>query len=413
MAEELAIEYLTISPHDEPPADATLSQAVATAGLGAATFAAPQDDSQRASGGRTRLGTYTLTPPVAGARARLVIARYDAPVMADMGEAAFVALTRGVGTDDTRTLRDGRLSLELRLRIAPEQAPAMLDWALRVVQVVQTLTQGATLDLAAQRCLGRADLARMAPGMPMVHIALHNAQWDAESRWLNTHGLQKFGRPELELVGVPHSLEAEATDLLTTIAENLAAGASLKAGQEIDLEAHGQAIALGTSPDPDHQAPYGRLRLADIPLPGERQGMTARRLLLRMALATAEACVLQRDEAGAEEAIERALAADPDECAALTFQARLHLRAGRPVEALELGEFMELRVPDDYRGPLVVALALAAMDRYREALNALNRALEREPEAAEVFAVRSEVHARLGHEQLAAVDRAHAAYLAR
>jgi Tfp pilus assembly protein PilF len=72
---------------------------------------------------------------------------------------------------------------------------------------------------------------------------------------------------------------------------------------------------------------------------------------------------------------------------------------------------MALRTPIDYRGPLAVGLALLAIGRSREALNALDRAIEREPEAAQAFAARAEAYRRLGDERLAAVDRARAAYL--
>src|SRR5262249_18307325 len=111
------------------------------------------------------------------------------------------------------------------------------------------------------------------------------------------------------------------------------------------------------------------------------------------------------------EVIERLLAADADDCAALALKAHICLRSGRIDDALDLGEFMQLRVPEDYRGPLTVGMALASMGRYREAVLALDRAIEREPEAAEAFAIRAQVHTQLGNTQLAAVDRAHAAYL--
>ena len=88
--------------------------------------------------------------------------------------------------------------------------------------------------------------------------------------------------------------------------------------------------------------------------------------------------------AGALADCDRVLAADPDEPAALALKARLYLRAGRTLDALSLADLMELRAPRDYRGPLIAGLALAALGRDREALHALNRAIEREPEAAEV-----------------------------
>jgi len=53
------------------------------------------------------------------------------------------------------------------------------------------------------------------------------------------------------------------------------------------------------------------------------------------------------------------------------------------------------------------------MGRYREALVALDRAILREPDAAETFDARARVHERLGNAQPAATDHAHAEYLRR
>jgi predicted Zn-dependent protease len=111
------------------------------------------------------------------------------------------------------------------------------------------------------------------------------------------------------------------------------------------------------------------------------------------------------------EVIERALAADSDDSQALALKARILLDDDRPHEALELGELMELRTPGEYHGPLVIGLALMAIGRYREALNALTRAIEREPEAAQAYRARGDVYAHLSDQRLAAADRARAAYL--
>ena len=132
---------------------------------------------------------------------------------------------------------------------------------------------------------------------------------------------------------------------------------------------------MGALPDADHQAPFGRLRLCDAALPGEKESVGAGRLLARMALADAQRRAETRDIAGALETLDRVLAANPDDCTALTSKAAIYLRGGNAAEALTLGELMELRVPGDYRGPLTVGRALATMGRYREALVALDRAI--------------------------------------
>ncbi|MBF6589113.1 MAG: hypothetical protein IVW57_01115 [Ktedonobacterales bacterium] len=406
---ELAIDFLAISRHTEPPAAATVAGALAAARLGTADYTAPHEED--GSSGRRRLGTHALRAPNLPVSARLIITRHASGVMAGMGEAPFALLARGLSPEDAQTLRTGSLELNLRVKVGDMLALPALEWAMRVLRTVLDLTEGAAVDPTAQRCYGRATLARFDYADPLAHIAFHNEIWDADSRWLHTHGMQKFGRPELDLVGVPLSLEDDGYAFLRAVAGSLARGATLAAGREIEWEDLGSVVAVGAPTDMDHQAPYGRLCLADVPRPGERQSREIGRLLTRIALAEATRKAAANALAGALESLDRVLAADPDDCEALALKARVYLRAGQAMPALELGELMDLRVPGNYRGPLTIGMALAAMGRYREALLALDRAIDREPEAAEAFAVRAEVHALMGHEQLASVDRARAAYL--
>lgn len=414
MAQQRVVELLTIARDEDPPSEATITRAFATAGLGSAAFSPgePPTHTAAASGQRQRLGAYHMRlPAVPDASARLVVSRYDGPVMAGMAETAFNTLTRGLGADARNTLRRGTLALDLRLTCAPDPTVAILEWVMRALRLVLDATDGAAIDPAAQRCYTAEDIARLRLEDPLAHIAVHNELWAADSRWLHTHGLQKFARPELDLVLVPAALEDEGLAFLRAVATHLARGTALQPGQEVELEDAGTAVALGTMPDAEHLAPYGRLRLADVPAPGGRQEQGTCRLLLRVAMGEAARLLDSGNSAAALEALDRALAADPDDCAALALKARLHLRAGQAVSALEIGELMRLRVPEDYRGPLTVGLALGQMGRYREALVALDRAIEREPEAAEAFAARAEIHVLMGHEQQAAVDRARATYL--
>lgn len=413
MSREIVNDFLLVSRYAEPPAEATIIQTLAAAGLGTPTYQPAQPASAVAGppSARTRIGTYRLSAPTTGANARVTLTRHADAALAGMGEGAFNQLTRRLSADDAQTLRAGTLALDLRLKADEQQIGESLRWAMSIVRALVSLTGGAVVDPAAQTAWGVTHLSAMLTGPAATQIVVHNEAWGADSRWLHTHGLQKFGRPELDLADVPVALRAEAETFLLEVAENLAQGERLAAGQEIDMDDLGTVVAVTVVPDTEHQAPYTRLRLADSPAPGERQSVSAGRLLTRMALADA---ARQHDEgeiAGALDVIERILAADSDDCATLFLKARILLETRQPHEAMELGELMELRTPIDYRGPLTVGLALLAIGRSREALNALDRAIEREPEAAQAFAARAEAYRLLGDERLAAVDRARAAYL--
>lgn len=413
MSHEIAIDLLVIAREAAPPAPGVVSQAFAAARLGALEYApATSPVTPREKVERMRVGAHSLTLPEGGT-ARIITWQYMQPVTEGMGEAAFAALTRAADADTVHVLRSGTVACNLRVSAPEPSAPAALAWAQLAALALLDVTHGAALDPAAQRCFGRDEAARMNAHDPLIHIAFHDEPWDVGTRWMHTHGLQKFGRPELELVAVPVSLASEGMLVLRDLAAQLARGERLIAGDEIELDDAGKLLAVNAQADVDHQSPTGRLRLVDAPLPGERIGQRVARVLRREAVSEAARRLDVGDMNGAEDAIERALADDPDDCDALALKARVCLRRGDAMAALDLGEFMEVRVPDDYRGSLTVGMALVALGRYREALHALDRAIELEPEAADAFAERAEAHERLGHEQLATVDRAHATYLSR
>lgn len=414
MSRELVNDFLLVSRYSEPPAEVTIAQAFAAAGLGGPSYQAvapAATDAGAAPPASQRLGTYRMTAPATGATLRMSVTRHDSAALAGMGEGAFAFLTRRVSAEDAQTLRAGTLTFDVRLKAEEQRALESLRWAMSVLRALVSLTGGAVVDPAAQTAWGISQLTAMVTGPATSQLSTHDEAWGADSRWLHTHGLQKFGRPELDLAAIPVALKGEAEAFLLEVAERLAQGERLVAGQEIDLDDQGVVVAVSVAPDLEHQAPYTRLRLADSPEPGERQGVGVGRLLARMALADAQRRREANDSAGAMDIIERVLAANSDDCAALYLKASILLDNQQPHEAMDLGELMELRTSMDHRGPLVVGMSLLAIGRSREALNALDRAIEREPESAQAFLARAEAYRLLGDERLAAVDRARAAYL--
>ena len=415
MPQDPVIEALIVCYGEQPPQSASLLHALTAAGIAGADYQPAPAGTEivpPARGARKKLGTYTVTVGTTAAKARITVWRYGSAVTEGMGEAALNALARVLSPHDARTLREGTLALDLRQQ--PTAAPrplGALQFSQRLIAVLLDVSDGVCLDPAAQRGFGRAQIARMNGADPLAHISIHDEPWDADSRWLHTHGMQKFGRPELDLVGVPDVLEPEGQAMLRDVALSLAGGAKLGPGDELDLGDAGTAVAIAVAADMDHQAPYGRLRLVESALAGLPASETATRLLTRAALAEAMRRFEQGDRAGATQALERVLTADADDAGALLLQARLRLGAGQPLAALEVAEYMELRLPDDYRGPFVAGLALAGLGRLREAQEALDRALRLNPEAAEAFAARAAVRERLGETDQAAEDVAHARYL--
>ena len=413
MPGEWTIDFLSVARLDAPPASTVLTRALAGSGCGQPAYEPASVPTAGApSSGRQRLGVYTLADPQGAASGRILVARHDVPVLTGMGDTPFNNLARGLRPDDVSTLREGRMALDLRVSILGEKAHPALSWATRVLLIMLGITEGVALDPIAQRAYGRTQLAQLAAtSQATAHIALHAEPWGADELWLHTHGLQKFARPELELLGVPRAFEAEGRTLILELADNLTQGIRLSAGQEVDLDDLGRLMALSVPSDVDHQSPYGRLRLVDVPEPGEQLTTAANKLLLRTVLAEASRRASAGDTAGAMEGVERMLAADPDDAGALGFKARLLLRGNEPHEALEVAELMRLRAPTDARGSLMQGHSLARLGRAREAERAYTRAIELNPDDAEAYEGRAAAYDQLGQRQQATSDRAHAAYL--
>ena len=139
-------------------------------------------------------------------------------------------------TEDRRTLREGRVALDLRVTSPHPSGGEHLIWATRVLLVLLGLTEGVAMDPATQSRDGRVDLARVAsnPG-PLAHVVTHAEPWGSDAFWLHTHGVQKFGRPEVEIVGVPRSFEVEGRALLADLGGAASPRRPLAAGQEVDL----------------------------------------------------------------------------------------------------------------------------------------------------------------------------------
>ena len=414
MSQAGTIEYLVIVAGTELPPESVMVRALASAGLGTFDYTPTDIHSgplPTGAAGRTRLGAYTSVPTSVTHQTRIIAYRHDKAVTNGMGESAFARITRDLPEASAETVRAGSLALSVRVTIPDDLPLAALDWSLALLQTVLRVSDGVAIDPIAQRCYDSDSLVGIQDNDPLAHLAIHNEPHRVETRWLHTHGLEKFHRPELEMLDVPFSLEEEALSFLREVSIRIAHGARLAPGDEIDMEELGRLVTVALAPDADHAAAFGRLCIVDAPLLGQREDSGAIRFLKASVLQQATQYLMRGDYQQASESIERVLSADADDGAALALNARVLLATGDPVEALSIGEFLALRAPGDYRGPFIRGLALAELGRFREALTEFNHAITLHPEVAEAFSARAAALERLGQHEQAAEDRIHAEYL--
>ncbi len=418
MPRTVPLDYLLITA--APAVElAALVDALAPLRLGLASAIPPAEDpvaARLAGRARVALGRIGLRETLGRVEATMVLEQHASPVMHGLSPEALARLLNGLDAAAQATLRAGTISIDAHFTVIEPDLSWALQWVGACLERLGAACGAIIFDPAAQRCQTPTQVGQGRAQGAIAQITLHNEVWGPEERWLHTHGLQKFGQPELELVGVPQSLVREGTSVLRVIAENLAMSdlgdlPALRAGMQVECEGAGLLLVRNAPSDNDHQAPCGRVRLVTAPALGAQAGQDATEVICAAALHAANTALAARDQTGAEGILDRVLAAVPDDPAAVMLKARALLARGQPQAALELGEYLTARRPGDGRGPYVCGLALLALGRFAEALGAFSRAVTIDPDDPAPFEARSRLYERLGRAQDAAADRARARML--
>jgi hypothetical protein len=137
-------------------------------------------------------------------------------------------------------------------------------FATRLVQRLAALGDGIVMDTAAYRFFGPEGWPVEEPigdfdAREHVHIHI-----ESDSRWFHTHGLIKFGRPEMEIYEVPEELDQIAYATLFDIAQYVITSALIEPGQTCGDPTQPFYAREGTRNREDHWNDLPVLELVDI-----------------------------------------------------------------------------------------------------------------------------------------------------
>jgi len=176
--------------------------------------------------------------------------------------------SRKLGKDDLDTLAAAAMVLRVRLVTSDVATLDYLDVMVRYVEAARDLTGGVIQDAISHTLWGGAEWKSKMPSNHLSRVIASHVQWDALDEsgavWIHSHGMQKFGLPEIELEGIPTDLAAPALTLMTLVGETLLE----RRGSEVDLEE--QFSIRGTSlrfvmqarpSDEERHFPVGSLRI--------------------------------------------------------------------------------------------------------------------------------------------------------
>ncbi len=145
--------------------------------------------------------------------------------------------SRNLKSEDREILTNAQMIIRLRL-VAPEGASVdYLVFMVRFVEAVRATTGGVVQDAISHTLWGIEEWRKLATGDPLqkmmeAHIHLDVLD-EGGTVWIHSHGMQKFGLPELEMDGVPTDLASLGRAMMLTVGERLV---SLR-GEDLNLQA--------------------------------------------------------------------------------------------------------------------------------------------------------------------------------
>jgi len=141
-----------------------------------------------------------------------------------------------------------------------------LRQTLLVAGELAAMTDGLIVDSIAYMTLAAEDVVRQVdrPFDPLHHVSIH-VNHDTRPFFVHTHGMEKFGHPDFELLGVPRESLDVARQLLRHLIAAVVSGGCFRPGEETQLCGFGFSFRDPQSDDPTHFS-SGSIALCDFRL---------------------------------------------------------------------------------------------------------------------------------------------------
>jgi hypothetical protein len=173
-----------------------------------------------------------------------------------------------------RRLEEIRFEVLVEMLDPGPALPAAVLFGTGLADRIASLADGVVHDPEAIRVYGPGGWRVEPPGeepAPRDHVTLHVVPDEPPgTAWIHTHGLRKFGRPELEVYDVPDELIASAGWSFVDVVSYLIGGALLVPGHTLGDPQAPIAIRIGGR-DREHWEDVPVLELVDLDEVGEPQ----------------------------------------------------------------------------------------------------------------------------------------------
>ena len=171
----------------------------------------------------------------------------------------------------------------LELGTPGDDVTATVVFATRIARRLAALGDGVVMDTAAYRFFGPEGWPVEEPNPEFdvrEHVQIH---FETDAQWMHTHGLIKFGRPEMEIYDVPPELNEIAYGLLLDISQYVITSALIEPGQTCGDPEQPFYAREGTKNRKDHWNDLPVLELVDVNERGKPVSSGAPKALQRSA----------------------------------------------------------------------------------------------------------------------------------
>lgn len=161
----------------------------------------------------------------------------------------------GVGAAERARLENAVWTVTLELAKMRGEIGGAVLYQMQLADRLAMLAEGAVLDQVAHRYYlpGRWRIANpIKPVDAREHVVLHLEVAADDTLWAHTHGLSKFGRPELEALGLPHTLGEVACRVMIDLAQRLIGGAVMRPGERVGDPESPLFVRVGRNGSVDH-----------------------------------------------------------------------------------------------------------------------------------------------------------------
>jgi hypothetical protein len=150
------------------------------------------------------------------------------------------ALHARLDDDDRASLRGACATVTLQVSMAGKGPADGVRLLVQTADVLVARRAAVLLDPQMQLAFGGARwMAELGCDEADVrrHVVIHVEELPQDARWLHTHGLEKFSRPELEMIVDAEAHVDAGVQFLHHVARQLASGAAIRPGETVEVGA--------------------------------------------------------------------------------------------------------------------------------------------------------------------------------